>query len=259
MSKTKYTPDRTWKNVRIASNAKTNMKPVLSCKACPEGVSPEKNYGFFWVLIHYLICFLLFCVLRNPIRSFVNVIVPEEWNHAIAAFLSFGLEVSCCLVPVPISVLLSFYYKKWVPAEKPEVSAEEGSLKQSRCKSEAEGVQSAMMWQVVQIINAIAFCILIVLTPFGVYEFFNGPEDTKKLLMKYNSPLSYNQLLIIWFTCVALFLITRLLIKKHNGLQSKGTLGRASALPGKVQRKYNAIAFRSFSWISKRGAPLLAV
>lgn len=123
MSKTKYMPDRTLKNIRLAANSKRNMKPVLSCKACPEGVSPEKSYGFWRIFFYYLFSFHLCRVLRDPIRSFVNVIVSEEWNHVTAAFLSFVLAVFCCMVLSPIFVLLSFYFKNWIPAEKHEIES----------------------------------------------------------------------------------------------------------------------------------------
>ena len=47
MSKQQYTPDRTWKNFLTMFRSKNNSPVVLSCKACPNGVSPRfQRYSY---------------------------------------------------------------------------------------------------------------------------------------------------------------------------------------------------------------------
>lgn len=48
---------------------------------------------------------------------------------------------------------------------------------------------------------------------FLIVEFFQGPEDTKKLLKKWNIPWSYKRILVVGFICFAVLLITTLLRK----------------------------------------------
>ena len=52
---------------------------------------------------------------------------------------------------------------------------------------------------------------------FGIIEFFQGPEDTKKLLKKWNLPWSYKRILVVGFICYAILLIATLLQKILSG------------------------------------------
>ena len=67
------------------------------------------------------------------------------------------------------------------------------------------------------IVNIIFFAVVVLLAIFGVYEQIMGPADAEKLLKKLHIPLSYNQVLIIWFICLALMIITYFLRAKLSG------------------------------------------
>ena len=58
------------------------------------------------------------------------------------------------------------------------------------------------------IANVFSFVVTILFAIFGIYEQIMGPADAAKLLKKFNIPLSYKQVLIIGFTCLALTIIT---------------------------------------------------
>ena len=67
------------------------------------------------------------------------------------------------------------------------------------------------------IANVFSFVVTILFAIFGIYEQIMGPADAEKLLKKLNIPLSYNQTLIIGFTCIALTIITYLVRAKLLG------------------------------------------
>ncbi len=67
------------------------------------------------------------------------------------------------------------------------------------------------------IVNIISLAATAFFAIFGVYEQIMGPADAEKLLKKLHIPLSYNQALIIGFICVALMIISYILIAKRFG------------------------------------------
>lgn len=67
------------------------------------------------------------------------------------------------------------------------------------------------------IVNIISFIIIVLFTPFGIYEQIMGPADAKKLLKKLHIPLSYNQAIIIGFVCLTLMIISYILRAKLSG------------------------------------------
>lgn len=67
------------------------------------------------------------------------------------------------------------------------------------------------------IANVFSFVVTILFAIFGIYEQIMGPADAAKLLKKLNIPLSYKQVLIIGFTCLALTIITYLVRAKLLG------------------------------------------
>ena len=62
------------------------------------------------------------------------------------------------------------------------------------------------------IVNIISLAATVFFAIFGVYELIMGPADAEKLLKKLHIPLSYNQALIIGFICIALTIISSILL-----------------------------------------------
>jgi len=62
------------------------------------------------------------------------------------------------------------------------------------------------------IVNIISLAATVFFAIFGVYELIMGPTDAEKLLKKLHIPLSYNQALIIGFICIALTIISSILL-----------------------------------------------
>ena len=54
-------------------------------------------------------------------------------------------------------------------------------------------------------------------TPLGIYEEIMGAANVNKLLEKLHIPLNYDQIVIIWFICWILVIITRILKAKLQG------------------------------------------
>ena len=76
---------------------------------------------------------------------------------------------------------------------------------------------TAFINTVLLIVNIISFIVIVLLTPFGIYEQIKGPADAGKLLKKLNFFLSYNQVLIVWFSCLVLMAISYILRAKLSG------------------------------------------
>ena len=62
------------------------------------------------------------------------------------------------------------------------------------------------------IVNIISLAATVFFAIFGVYELIMGPADAEKLLKKLHIPLSYNPALIIGFICIALTIISSILL-----------------------------------------------
>lgn len=71
---------------------------------------------------------------------------------------------------------------------------------------------------VLLIVNIVSLVVIILIVPFGIYEQIMGPADAEKLLKKLHVPLSYKQVLIIEFVCLALAGITYICRAKLLGI-----------------------------------------
>ena len=74
----------------------------------------------------------------------------------------------------------------------------------------------------VDIVLIILFIIALIIVTFlfgvfGLYEHIMGPEKVEKLFQKLHIPLSYKQATIIGFICLALMMVTCILIAKRSG------------------------------------------
>ena len=118
MSKQQYTPDRTWKNFLTMFRSKNNCPVVLSCKACPNGVSPKfQRYSYIFVTLCNALAIIFFFLFRNYIYSFVETVTPLGWSNQSRALIVLLLAVLLFYIFLPILVLsLSFHFMKWVPA-----------------------------------------------------------------------------------------------------------------------------------------------
>lgn len=67
------------------------------------------------------------------------------------------------------------------------------------------------------IVNIISFVVTVLFAIFGIYEQIMGPADAEKLLKKLHIPISYNQALLIGFTCLVLMIISYILRAKLSG------------------------------------------
>ena len=104
-----YMPDRTWKNVWIVLRSKRDSKLVLSCKACPQGVSPKgKNYNYGMTFLCYSLGFWFPALLYF-------FIIPKEWSKA-NRFLMVLFTTAFWMPLSSILVFISFHFAKWVPA-----------------------------------------------------------------------------------------------------------------------------------------------
>lgn len=57
-------------------------------------------------------------------------------------------------------------------------------------------------------INIIAAVGVITLGLFGIYEHIMGPLEAKKLLKKLNIPWSYDSIMVAWFICLVVMIIS---------------------------------------------------
>ena len=76
---------------------------------------------------------------------------------------------------------------------------------------------TAFINTILLIVNIISFFVTVLFAIFGVYEEIMGPANAEKLLKKLHSPLSYNQVLIIGFICIALMSVSYILRAKLSG------------------------------------------
>ena len=61
------------------------------------------------------------------------------------------------------------------------------------------------------VIDVVSFFIVVMFGIFGLYEQVMGPEDAKKLLKKFKSPLSYNMILRIGFGAIIILISSRII------------------------------------------------
>lgn len=65
--------------------------------------------------------------------------------------------------------------------------------------------------------NIISFVLVLILTPFGIYEYIVGPKGLEDLLKKLRFPFGYTAFFIIFFTCLIIMFATFLIRKKLSG------------------------------------------
>lgn len=118
MNVQKYTPDRTWKNVWTILRSTNKSAIVLSCKECPQGVSPKsghysKTMGFLlYSLGYFTVLFFL-----NLFSVFEDSTASEGMIKTIRIILCALTSILCWVTVVPIIVFVSFRVSKWVPAQ----------------------------------------------------------------------------------------------------------------------------------------------
>ena len=76
---------------------------------------------------------------------------------------------------------------------------------------------TALIDTILLIVNIISFVGTVLLIPFGIYDQIMGPANSEKSLKKLHIPLSYNQVLIIWFVCLILMFASYILRAKLSG------------------------------------------
>ena len=115
-----YSPDRTWKNVWIVLRSKKGTNVVLSCKTCPQGVSPKgKNYNYVMTYLCY------FFGLWLPVLLYY-FIIPTEWSKSnkiimVLFITTFWMPISSILV------FISFRFSKWIPTNTVPPMSDTGS------------------------------------------------------------------------------------------------------------------------------------
>lgn len=70
---------------------------------------------------------------------------------------------------------------------------------------------------VLLIINIISCVVAALVGIFGIFEQIAGAGCAKRLLKKFNIPLSYNQIFLIGIISIALVIITYILRRKLSG------------------------------------------
>ena len=76
---------------------------------------------------------------------------------------------------------------------------------------------TAFINTILLIVNIISFAVVLLFTIFGVCDELMGPAAAERLLKILHIPLSYNQVLIIGFVCLALMIISYILRAKLSG------------------------------------------
>lgn len=110
--KKNYIPDRTWKNAWQIIRSKKNPAIVLSCKNCPQGVSP-KGKGYYYAGL------FLAGTINVGLISFFEIFLdyPKEWCSFFKNFCACLLTLACDVVVAPVCVLLTLRFSRWVPTQ----------------------------------------------------------------------------------------------------------------------------------------------
>ncbi|MBQ1410027.1 MAG: hypothetical protein IIY94_01940 [Oscillospiraceae bacterium] len=117
MDKQIFTPDRTWENVWIVMRSNKKRKIVLTCKKSKKGVCPKlKAYPSVLSLLSAFLAFCLYHLLYGCFISIVNALVSNGFEDKCKSHISLLFVIPCWLLIVPICILLTFRFLKWVPA-----------------------------------------------------------------------------------------------------------------------------------------------
>ena len=108
-----YIPDRTLQNAWIIMRTKKTKTVILSCKKCPNGVSPTGTEyhtvaNVLWPILSFIFVTIShFCV---------DAIAQEEWSMVSRIILTILLTIACFVPTVPFVIFLSLHCTKWIPA-----------------------------------------------------------------------------------------------------------------------------------------------
>lgn len=117
MDKQILTPDRTWDNVRAVIFSNKKRKIILTSKNCKNGVSPKlKAYPLVLSLLCSFLAFCIYRLLRGFFISIVNILVLNGLDDKCKTQISLLFVIPCWILLVPVIVLLSFRFSKWVPS-----------------------------------------------------------------------------------------------------------------------------------------------
>lgn len=108
-----YYPDFTLKNANKVIWSKKKQTVVLTSKNSPHGVSPAGR-GFIYAAAEFgvIVISLVFAVLSVLVHHFA----PKEWSEIVKIICMFVLSTACYAALLPICVLLSLRFSRWVPA-----------------------------------------------------------------------------------------------------------------------------------------------
>ena len=113
MKKHFYSPDKTLKNaMRILFQS--YRKVVLSCKDCPQGVSPA---GKGYLIATGILDWILLLISYAFSTKFISFIAPVTWGTSIKRMCNFLTVLGVCTVLFPVSAILTMGFTKWVPAK----------------------------------------------------------------------------------------------------------------------------------------------
>ena len=118
MEKGRFIPDRTLQNAWrvIRSNKKTVI--VLSCKKCPQGVSPKGNkYRTAAWALSVVLSIALISLLLLEFSGYIQRLYMDH-GTIIKILFAFVISMLYCSVVLPISVLITLPVSKWTPADK---------------------------------------------------------------------------------------------------------------------------------------------
>ena len=124
MMKGRYHPDWTWKNIWTIMRSNKRSTIVLSCRDCPNGLSPNGKFPRIVSLLSYSLGFLLAMALHDRISYLAAIIAPASGSEIIRRCIGclIMLLSAFVIIPIiaPIIALLSFCLPIWTPAERNE-------------------------------------------------------------------------------------------------------------------------------------------
>ncbi len=113
-----YNPDRTLKNAVLVIRSRKNKPPVLSCRSCPQGVSPYDNKyrkaAWACSAAISLLVVLLILIYAKEIRCLLGFTTSIDLKRMIFSII---LSVIYCLIILPVSALLTLRVSRWIPAK----------------------------------------------------------------------------------------------------------------------------------------------
>ena len=109
-----YIPDRTLQNALIILRTKKSNTVILSCKKCPNGVSPTGTEFHSFANVLWPILSFIFVSISH---FCVDAIAQEEWSQVSRIIMTIILTIACFVPTVTLVIFLSLHFTKWIPAE----------------------------------------------------------------------------------------------------------------------------------------------